>query len=44
MGFYHQALYGNDIMGQDIEGWHDGLSERFAQFIRPLMPHDAFIG
>ncbi|WAO93151.1 Hypothetical protein NCS54_01068500 [Fusarium falciforme] len=32
------TVYANDISGERVEVWHDGLAERFAQFIRPLVP------
>lgn len=34
------TAYANDISGERVEVWHDGLAERFAQFIRPLVPGD----
>jgi hypothetical protein len=34
------TVYGNDISGQRVDVWHDGLVEKFAQFIRPLIPFD----
>ncbi|KAH7247976.1 hypothetical protein MRS44_010555 [Fusarium solani] len=34
------TVYGNDISGQRVDVWHDGLVGKFAQFIRPLMPFD----
>lgn len=37
------TVYANDISGERVEVWHDGLAERFAQFIRPLVPCDAHL-
>ncbi|KAI8715778.1 hypothetical protein NCS52_01086100 [Fusarium sp. LHS14.1] len=34
------TAYANDISGERVEVWHDGLVEKFAQFIRPLVPSD----
>ncbi|KAF5004828.1 hypothetical protein FDECE_8672 [Fusarium decemcellulare] len=42
MIYYPQVGYGNDITGQRLDAWHDGLPERFGQFIRPLMPFDPY--
>ncbi|KAH7265856.1 hypothetical protein B0J15DRAFT_510777 [Fusarium solani] len=42
MAYYRQVGYGNDITGQPLDVWHDGLPERFGQFIRPLMPFDPY--
>ncbi|RTE81980.1 hypothetical protein BHE90_003554 [Fusarium euwallaceae] len=42
MVYYRQVGYGNDITGQPMDVWHDGLPERFGQFIRPLMPFDPY--
>lgn len=42
MAYHRQVGYGNDITGQPLDVWHDGLPERFGQFIRPLMPFDPY--
>jgi hypothetical protein len=42
MAYYRQVGYGNDIMGQPLDVWHDDLPERFGQFIRPLTPFDPY--
>lgn len=36
------TVYGNDISGQRVDVWHDGLAEEFAHFIRPLVPYDPY--
>ena len=41
--YHRNVAYGNDIRGQNVDIWHDGLPERFAQFIRPIMPYDPFL-
>ncbi|KAJ4185811.1 hypothetical protein NW755_008263 [Fusarium falciforme] len=41
MVYYREVGYGNDITGQPLDV-HDGLLERFGQFIRPLMPFDPY--
>ncbi|KAI8725660.1 hypothetical protein NCS52_00137600 [Fusarium sp. LHS14.1] len=42
MAYHRQVGYRNDILDQPLDVWHDGLPERFGQFIRPLMPFDPY--
>lgn len=36
------TVYGNDLSRQRVDVWNDGLAEKFAHFIRPLMPYDPY--
>lgn len=38
VSYQRPAFYGNDLEGMNLEVWHEDHFEKFAKFIRPLLP------